>query len=130
LLKLAAYTGDVRFEEAAIGALTGVAPYVTRYPTGFAQWLNALTFELAPAREVALVGPAGAALDALTGPLLSGYRPFQVVAWSPDPAHSQIPLLADRQALGGAPTAFVCRHFTCQLPVTEPAALEGLLAQA
>ncbi len=130
LLKLAAYTGDARYAEAAIGALAGVAPYVTRYPTGFAQWLNALTFELAPAREVALVGPAGAALDALTGPLLSRYHPFHVVAWSPDPAHSHIPLLLDRQALGGAPTAYVCRHFACQLPVTEVAALEGLLAQA
>jgi hypothetical protein len=35
-------------------------------------------------------------------------------------------LLADRAPLGGAPTAYVCRHFVCRLPVTTP---EELVSQ-
>ena len=39
-----------------------------------------------------------------------------------------VPLLHGRFALDGRPTAFVCRDFACRLPVTEPEALEALLA--
>ena len=38
-------------------------------------------------------------------------------------AAAGIPLLADRGAIEGRPTAYVCRNYTCQLPVTEPEAL-------
>ena len=40
---------------------------------------------------------------------------------------SAIPLLADRIAIGGRPTAYVCRGFVCRLPVTDPAALRAEL---
>jgi len=36
------------------------------------------------------------------------------------------PLLADRVARDGRPTAYVCRHFVCRLPVTST---EELVAQ-
>jgi uncharacterized protein YyaL (SSP411 family) len=28
---------------------------------------------------------------------------------------------------GGAPTVYVCRHFTCQMPVTTAEEMRGLL---
>ena len=40
------------------------------------------------------------------------------------------PLLADRPLVDGKPTAYVCRHFACQRPVTEPAALSAQLDDA
>jgi uncharacterized protein YyaL (SSP411 family) len=39
-----------------------------------------------------------------------------------------VPLLADRVALDGRPTAYVCRGFACRLPVTDATALAGELA--
>ena len=39
------------------------------------------------------------------------------------PAAAGLPLLADRTAVGGQPTAYVCRHYVCQLPATDPRAL-------
>jgi uncharacterized protein YyaL (SSP411 family) len=38
-----------------------------------------------------------------------------------------VPLLRDRIAIEGRPTAYVCRDFVCRMPVTEPAALRGRL---
>jgi uncharacterized protein YyaL (SSP411 family) len=34
-----------------------------------------------------------------------------------------VPLLSDRSRLDGRATAYVCRGFTCERPVTEPTAL-------
>jgi uncharacterized protein YyaL (SSP411 family) len=32
-------------------------------------------------------------------------------------------------AIEGRPTAYLCRNFTCRLPVTDPAALAALLEE-
>ena len=40
-----------------------------------------------------------------------------VVAGEPD--QPGIALLADRPLISGRPTAYVCRHFVCRLPVTS-----------
>ena len=38
-----------------------------------------------------------------------------------------LPLLAGREAIGGKPTAYVCRNYACDLPVTDRAALRRQL---
>ena len=43
-------------------------------------------------------------------------------------AQAEVPLLAGRPALEGRATAYVCEHFVCQRPVTEPADLAAQLA--
>jgi hypothetical protein len=60
----------------------------------------------------------------------SEYRPNVVLAVaSPnDPRASVVvPLLRDRTAIDGRPTAYVCERFTCKLPVTDTAALREQL---
>jgi uncharacterized protein YyaL (SSP411 family) len=42
-------------------------------------------------------------------------------------AASAVPLLHDRVAIDGRATAYVCRNFACNLPVTDPAALADQL---
>ena len=129
LLRLAALTGEGRYRDAAERAMRTVTPFVARYPTGFAQWLSAMDFALAPVVEVAIVGaPNTDATHALVAVATAGFRPNQVLAVSADHAGSAVPLLADRIAIGGAPTAYVCRGFVCRLPVTSPEALRSELA--
>jgi uncharacterized protein YyaL (SSP411 family) len=36
-----------------------------------------------------------------------------------------VPLFDDRDLVDGRPTAYVCRDFVCQVPVTDPAALQA-----
>ncbi len=72
LARLAHYTGERRYADAAHGALEQVRRGMEQAPLGFAHWLSVLDFILAPPQELALVG------DDL-GPLLevvrAGYRP-------------------------------------------------------
>ncbi len=131
LLRLAALTGDGRYRSAAEAAIRQVTAFVGRYATGFANWLTAIDFALAPVVEVAIAGdPTSPEVGALLEPVASGYRPNQVVAVSSDPPASAVPLLHDRVLVDGRPTAYVCRGFACRLPVTDPEALRRQLAEA
>jgi hypothetical protein len=130
LLRLAAWTGEARYREAAERALGTVAPYLTRYPTGFAQWLTAAWFAAAEVREVAVVGSLDdPATRDLLAPAWGDWRPDLVLAAAaPESvATSVVPLLADRVAIDGRPTAYVCRGFVCDLPVTDAVGLRDRL---
>jgi len=131
LLRLAAWTGEGRDRAAAERAIRSVVPFVSRYPTGFAQWLGAMDLALSVVVEVAIVGPSDdAATAALVEETRRGFRPNQVVSVSEDPGVSEVPLLRERIAIEGRPTAYVCRGFVCRMPVIEPAALRGQLGGA
>ncbi len=153
LFKLGAYTGDARYIEAGERALAPLQPALAQAPTGFAWWLCALDFELAPPKEIALVSPhpfsplplgegsplwsqmnlTQSATVATKGErelldvVFAEYRPNQVVAWKRADAESAIPLLEGREAMEGKATAYVCQKFACQMPVTQPAALSAQL---
>src|SRR6185295_12451690 len=132
LLKLAVFFGEERYEAVAVKALRPMADLMTRYPSGFGRFLSALDFHLGPVAEVALVWPAGSedgAVDRLRQAVFGRYLPNRVVvgAREDEAAASGLPLLADRPAVGGKPTGYVCRGYVCQLPVTEPADLSRQL---
>jgi uncharacterized protein YyaL (SSP411 family) len=124
LLRLAAWTGEGAYRDAAERAMRPVVPFVARYATGFAQWLSAMDLALAAGVEVAIVGsPDDPATAALLAETRRGFRPNQVVSVAADPAASAPPLMAGRVAIDGLPTAYVCRAFACRLPVTDAVAL-------
>ena len=129
LLRLAAWTGDAAYRDAAARTLALVGPLAGRHPTAFAQWLIAMDLAHAGLAEIAIVGdPADPETAALIHVAFATFRPRQVVAVSADPRASEIPLLQARFALEGRPTAFVCHDFACRQPVTEPEALAALLS--
>ena len=132
LQRLGRLTGDPELEEAGRNALRPVLGVLGRAPTGFGHALGAADFALARVREVAIVGRPGATdTEALLAQVWGTYQPNRVVAAAaPDDAAAQgeVPLLADRPALEGRATAYVCEHFVCQRPVTEPAELAAQLA--
>jgi uncharacterized protein len=96
----------------------------------FANWLSAATLATSGIVELAIVGdPGDPATRALIAVASEEARPALVVAVSADPPSSAIPLLADRTRVDGRPTAYVCRDFTCRLPVTDPDGLRAQLAE-
>ena len=126
LLRLAAITGEHRYEAAAEGQLQLVHELAGRHPGAFGHLLQALDERLGPRREVAIVGPAAqrAPLEAVVRETL---RPGVVLAGGegPDPT---VALLAGRVTVEGQAAAYVCERFACGRPVVEPDALRELLA--
>jgi len=129
LLRLAALTGESELRSRAADAVIAMAPIAARYPTGYAQWLIAYALVIDPPAELAIVGdPADPATRALLAVARGARRPDLVIACAADPEASGVPLLADRTAISGRPTAYLCRDFACRAPVTDADALARLLA--
>ncbi|NTU89113.1 MAG: hypothetical protein HGA54_04280, partial [Actinobacteria bacterium] len=74
----------------------------------------------------AIIG-SGSERDALLDVVHKSYRPNLIVAASEDGKGTDIPLLAEREMLDGHATAYVCRAFSCERPVTDPRDLETLI---
>jgi len=134
LLRLSVLTGDARYEATALKALRPMADLMARHASGFGRFLCALDFDLGPVVEVALVAPAaGDGLGALVTEVFGRYLPNRVVTGmvaGDAGAAAGIPLLEGREAVGGKPTAYVCRNYACELPVTDRAALARQLEDA
>jgi len=122
LLRLALLSGEGKYERHALGVLRLLFEVAARYPSAFGHLLQAADFYLAPVREVAIVGPEPGAAELLRV-VRDAYRPHLVLA-----AGAGVPLLAGRTPVDGRAAAYVCEHFVCQAPVTEPAALAAALA--
>jgi uncharacterized protein len=125
LLRLTAFTGEPRYERTAVRVLHSMGGLLQRAPMAFGHLLAALDFHLAEPREVVVVGnPEADDTRALLDAVAEQYRPNAILALRPlDPAPADeqaLPLLADRHALDGRATAYVCRRFTCRRPTTEP----------
>jgi hypothetical protein len=130
LARLAAYTGDTRYDEAARKTLAPLAAAMREYPQAFGEALNAADLLVRGIDEVAVVGAADdEGTHALLREAQSPFRPGVVVALAQANVEGEttIPLLNYRTMRGGAPTAYVCRHFACQMPVTTVEALKGQL---
>jgi uncharacterized protein YyaL (SSP411 family) len=132
LLRLALFMGDAAYERAGLSALRLIRDAMAGAPTGFGQALCALDLYLGPSNEVAVIGdPVAADTRALAAEVTSrSYRPnlvLSVAAPDDERAALTVPLLRDREARGGRPTAYVCQRFTCKLPVTDVEALREQL---
>ncbi|MGW9214526.1 thioredoxin domain-containing protein [Embleya sp. NPDC055664] len=132
LLGYAAYLGSAEHREAAGRALGVVRVLAAQTPRGIGWGLAVAEAWLDGPREIAVVGPRDDdATWALYLTALMTTAPGAVVAMG-DPAEDPpVPLLRDRTPVGGRPAAYVCRHFTCDAPVTDPEQLaDQVLAKA
>jgi len=118
LIGFAAITGEHDYRAAAERATAATARLGTEAPR-FAGWTLAAAeaMEAGP-EEIAVVGeiagPLHRAALAVTSP------GAVVVAGEPG---LEVPLFQDRDLVDGRPAVYVCRNFTCRLPVTDPAAV-------
>jgi len=77
--------------------------------------------------------PGDPATEALERAVTDSYRPFTLVvpvvpgAWQ-DALARHMPVVGALRMVDGRPTAYVCRRFTCQAPVTSRAELSALLS--
>ncbi|WP_405821532.1 thioredoxin domain-containing protein [Streptomyces sp. NBC_01390] len=128
LLGYAAQTGAEPHRAAAERALGVVKALGPRVPRFIGYGLAVAEALLDGPREVAVVGPSldDPATTALHRTALLGTAPGTVVAVGTADS-DELPLLAGRILVGGEPTAYVCRNFTCNAPTTDPERLRVAL---
>jgi hypothetical protein len=131
LLSYSALTGSARHREAALSALTTVPALASRFPRAAGWGLGVAEASLSGPVEIAVVGPAAdERTAALHRTALLAAPPGAVLALGDPavPAQWDVPLLAGRGLVDGAPAAYVCRNFTCRAPITEPDILRAELS--
>ncbi|HEX6870016.1 MAG TPA: thioredoxin domain-containing protein [Micromonosporaceae bacterium] len=126
LIAYTALTGQTRYREAAEQALSTVVPLIASHArfAGYA----------AAAAEALLSGPYEIAIasaepdtDELAG-LARRLAPPGAVVVVGEPDARGVPLLSGRNMIDGRSTAYVCRGFVCDRPVSTVAELSALLA--
>ncbi len=132
-MRLHALTGIERYRALADEVLASVAPFVARYPRGFAAALDAATFVTDPVREVVIVGPPDdGATVALRREVARRVLPATVSVCIDPQRRGSAPallgaLVEGRGLVDGRPAAYVCEAYVCAAPVTDPDALGALL---
>jgi uncharacterized protein len=120
--RMHAFTGDDRWRTHAMEIVAPLTTVVGRAPLAVAGLAAAMELVVGPMREVAIAGePQAEETRALVAVVQRRFDPLRVLAWG---ASGNVPLLDDRPAVGGRATAYVCRGFVCEAPVTDVSALE------
>jgi uncharacterized protein YyaL (SSP411 family) len=133
LLRLALLLDREDYRRRAEAVLEELSGGMEKLPGAFGRLLAALDFSLAEPREVAIIGDPGSPdTQALIDAVYGLYLPNKVVAGraegDEEPA-GLIPLLADRPAREGKATSYVCVHYACKSPTTDPEELREQLAR-
>ncbi len=130
MLRLSELEGDEKRRSDALMQLAALAEPMSRWPNGFGHTLGVLDLALFGAVAVALVGePDAPGLGSMARVVSDRYLPRVIIA-SAAPGQAPVSLLAHRPAVNGAPTAYVCRGFACDLPALDPTQLARQLDAA
>jgi len=133
LLRLARFTNRSGFRELAERTLAAFASRLAAAPAALPLMLAACEWLLGEPREIVLVGGRGdAGTLALLRALHSRFVPNRVVMLVDSPETRRalaaaIPSIEFMEKIEGRASAYVCRNYTCQLPVTESEKLAELI---
>jgi uncharacterized protein len=135
LLRLGRITGDTGLEEKA--ARTGKTFYsaVNRTPSAHSQLLIALDFARGPSYEMVFAGSrTGEESRQMLDEVHHQFIPDKVIIWRDENELSDeivriAPWIKDYKAVNGRLSAYVCRNYHCEMPVTGAEALAKLLRE-
>jgi uncharacterized protein YyaL (SSP411 family) len=133
LVRLARMTNRAGFRESAERTLAAFASRLAVAPVGIPQMLTACEWLLGEPREIILAGRRDSAeMRALLHELHTRFVPSRVVLMVDSVETQQalaagIPSVASMNPVEGSASAYVCRNYTCQLPVSEPAKFAELI---
>jgi hypothetical protein len=132
LVRLARMTGNTAFEARAQAILRAFASQLEQSPTGSTVMLMALDFQVEPGKEIVIAAEDILDASAMATAVRERWEPRSVLLFHPAHGAKEIERLVsfikDNNAVDNRPTAYVCRDFACELPVTSVAALVKKLA--
>ncbi len=133
LVRLAQITNRDQFRQAAGRALNVFASRLSVAPMAVPQLLAACEFVAGEPREIIFAGVReSSGMQAMLRELHRRFVPSCIVLLA-DSAEARkvlssgIPSIDSMQPVDGVATAYVCRQYTCQLPVSDPAKFAELI---
>jgi uncharacterized protein YyaL (SSP411 family) len=135
LFLLERFTMEPSYKKYGEETLRAFGPALSAEPANYPQMLTALDFTAGPSTEIVLAGDAGdPGLLAMRREIDSFFLPNKIVVFHASGERGRAiealsPFLKNQKAVRGKVTAYVCRNFTCELPVTDARALKALLAK-
>jgi uncharacterized protein YyaL (SSP411 family) len=129
LLRLYSITDDATKVQTAEQLLALYGDAFSRNPYGYASHLQALDFYLSKPLEIFILSDSPELPENFRSVIFRRYLPAKIVFNLPGGSRSEISArqIEGRERIGGKATVYVCRDFSCSLPVTEPGQLENLL---
>jgi uncharacterized protein len=126
-LHLAELTGDTAMRERTEWVVSTLAEPITTHAPAFGYLLGVADTLVNGTLQIALAGdPSEPGFRALDTVVATTYLPSLVLAGG----KADVRLLDDRRAIDGRPTAYICRGFVCDRPVTDAKDLESQLTHA
>lgn len=133
LHKLFRLTGELHYRDWAIDTLDGLAEKVSQFPSAHAMILLAGLAAESAGPDVVITGDrSDAETAAMIAAAQQAYAPHGTILFVPAgdegaAMREKWPHVADKGVVDGKPTAYVCRDFACQAPVTSSVALKEQL---
>jgi hypothetical protein len=135
LLRLARITGDTALDGYAAKLIRSVSNSVTSHHQAHTFFMTAVDFAVGPGHEIVIVGDSRKAdTRNMIAALWKAFLPTTVMLLKP--AEEESPEIAglaeftrDLVMQDGRATAYVCREYRCELPVTDVMAMMGLLSE-
>ena len=132
LARLSFHTNRQDLRDAAIGGIRAYGRQIARYPRAFSKSLAAVDLLVEGPVELAFIGaPSDHGLEALHHAVREVFLPDRVIAASDGTGtQSNHPLLAGKEMVDGKAALYICRHFSCQRPITDPKEVAEALQSA
>jgi uncharacterized protein YyaL (SSP411 family) len=134
LLRLSQFRGDESLRERGDKTIAAFSAAITRFPSAMPQMLVALDHNLSKPRQIVIVGSRESeATRALLRAVHHDFAPNKILLLADGEEggkflEEKLEALRGMKQVDGKPTAYVCENFTCQAPVTAPAALRELFS--
>lgn len=134
LLRLSHYTGRGEWAERSRHILAAFSDRLIKIPIALPEMVRALTAQYHSLKQVVIAGqPHSQDTQQLISCVNSHFVPNKVLLLADGNTESflyqRLPVLTSMTPQGGKATAFVCKNFTCSLPVTSPEELRKLLME-
>ncbi len=133
LVRLSRMTGNTAYEQRAQEILRAFASQLTQSPTGSTVMLMALDFAGKGGKEIVLAAGDRKEAAAMATAVRGRWEPRSVLLFHPEKGAKEIETLVsyikENRSVDGKATAYVCRNFACELPVTSAEALLDKLKQ-
>jgi len=132
MIRLSRITGNAEYEQIAVSLLGAISSQVVAAPMAYTQMLVGLDYYLGPSVEIVIAGDRNGSdtkemLKAVNGIFL----PNKVVLLRPTEGTPEISEIAGytkhQVSIDGKATAYICRNFACNKPMTDIAEMTEIL---